>query len=157
MMRSLSIIILGFGFTLFVFTAFAPPIRATLGEQADSVTTDQKVLSADQPSTQSRKGYRVQEVKSDMVALREYISPGGVVFAIAWNGLVHPDLMSLLGSYAGDYEAAQRRVQPEPGRRHLQVRASQVVVEKCGHMRDLQGRDYVPALIPPGVAIDEIE
>jgi hypothetical protein len=153
----LSTIMLGLGLTLYIFMVFAPSIRATLGEQADSVTVDQKILSADKPSTQSCKGYRVQEVKSDVVNIREYISPGGIVFAIAWNGMVHPDLMSLLGSFAGDYEAAQRRVQPEPGRRHLQVRANQVVVEKWGHMRDLRGRAYVPALIPIGVTIDEVD
>jgi len=37
------------------------------------------------------------------------------------------------------------------------VRTDRVVVEKWGNMRNLQGRAYAPALIPPGVSIDEIK
>ena len=39
---------------------------------------------------------------------------------------------------------------------HLQVKTDRVVVAKWGHMRKLQGRALVPALILPGVNLDEI-
>ena len=45
----------------------------------------------------------------------------------------------------------------EPGRRNQKVETNRIVVEKWGHMRNLQGRAYVPALIPAGVSIDEIK
>jgi hypothetical protein len=45
----------------------------------------------------------------------------------------------------------------QPGRRHVTVKTDSVVVEKWGHMRNLQGRAYAPALIPKGVNVDEIK
>jgi Protein of unknown function (DUF2844) len=130
--------------------------RATLGEPADSTGADRKALSAVRGPTTSGAGYTVQEMRTDAYTVREYVSPSGIVFGIAWNGLAYPDLTPLLGSFAGTYEDALRRTDRAPGRRRLAVRAGRVVVEKWGHMRNLQGRAYVPDLIPEGVTVDEI-
>jgi hypothetical protein len=130
---------------------------ATLGESTDSVKSDREALSAVRSSITVRNGYTVHEIESDSTIVREYVSPSGVVFAIAWNGLVHPDLKQLLGSYAGEYYNALQQTPRQPDRRRLRVKSAEVVVEKWGHMRNLQGRAYLPALIPPGVSIDEIE
>jgi hypothetical protein len=32
-----------------------------------------------------------------------------------------------------------------------------VVVERWGHMRDLHGRAYLPALLPDGVTVDDLQ
>lgn len=129
---------------------------AILGEAEDSVASDKTALSTHRAVTTARIGYTIQEIISDAVTVREFVSLSGVIFAVAWNGLIHPDLTHLLGSYATEYDDALRRTSPEPGRRRLRVEANRVIVETWGHMRNLQGRAYVPALIPPGVAIDEI-
>jgi len=131
-------------------------VQATLGESADSIMSDRKALSAVQRAPAVRSGYTVHEIASASTVVREYISPSGIVFGIAWNGLIHPDLAQLLGTYAGEYREALRQIPRQPGRRRLQVKTNSVVVEKWGHMRNLQGRAYVPALVPPGVRIDEI-
>ena len=89
--------------------------------------------------------------------MREYVSPSGVVFGIAWSGLVPPDLTQLLGSYAPEYQEALQQTPRQKGSRHLRVETPGVIVEKWGHMRNLQGRAYAPALIPPGVSVDEIK
>jgi len=131
--------------------------QATLGESSDSITLDRKALSAvRRAATTARSGYTVHEIASGSTVVREYVSPSGIVFGIAWNGLIHPDLTQLLGAYAGEYEEVLRQTPRQPGRRRLQVKTNRVVVEKWGHMRNLQGRAYVRALIPPGVRIDEI-
>ena len=156
MSNKLYAFLLGLGLTA-AMLAQAGHSQATLGESADSIAADQKALVAVRPSTTVRNGYTVQEVKSDAVVVREYISPAGIVFAVAWHGLIHPDLTPLLGSYAAEYETALRQTPHQPGRRNLQVKTNQVIVEKWGQMRNLQGRAYVPALIPPGVSIDEIQ
>lgn len=147
---------LGFYFAAFSL-ATAQRARATLGESVDSVASDRKALSAVQHATMTRNGFAVQEFKSDANIVREYISPSGVVFAVAWNGLSHPDLSSLLGTYFGEYRQALRDTAIRKGRRYLQVKANRVIVEKWGHMRNMQGRAYIPALIPSGVNIDEIK
>lgn len=147
---------LGLGLSVTMF-ATAYRVEATLGESTDSVKSDREALSSVRSSITVRNGYTVHEVEYDSTIVREYVSPSGVVFAIAWNGLVHPDLTQLLGSYAGEYHEALQQTPRQPDRRRLRVKANRVVVEKWGHMRNLQGRAYVPALIPPGVSIDEIE
>ncbi len=136
----------------------APAAQAALGEAADSVTTDQRALSAPKVTTKAPSSvYSVQEVTSDVVSVREYVSPSGIVFALAWNGVAQPDLAVLLGSYADDYEKARRQASQFPGRRSSRVKTQRVVVETWGHMRDLHGRAYAPALMPQGVNIDEIK
>ena len=137
--------------------ADAPVAQAALGESVDSIMSDRKSLSAKRGPTATRDGYTIQTIESDSMTVREYLSLSGVVFGIAWNGMSHPDLTRLLGPYAGEYKDALRQTPHKPGRRHLQVKSNRIVVEKWGHMRNLQGRAYVLSLIPSGVSVDEIK
>ncbi len=137
--------------------AAARRVQATLGEPADSIEMDREALSAVRRPVTVRNGYTVQEVEAGAARVREYVSPAGVVFGIAWNGRVNPNLSQLLGSYDSEYRAALSQVQRNPGnRRSLRVKTPRIVVEKWGHMRDLRGRAYVPSLVPYGVSVDEI-
>ena len=129
---------------------------ATLGEGAASLAKDRKALSSTKTTSASQTNYAVQEITSDATLVREYFTASGVVFGVAWNGLVHPDLTTLLGSYASEYQAARKQTKHGHGQRHSRVRTSRVVVETWGHMRNLRGRAYLPALLPVGVSFDEI-
>ncbi len=140
-----------------VSLSFCRTAHAALGEPAESVVSDRKSLAAAQGATTVHSGYTIQEVTSEAVSVREYISPSGIVFGIAWNGLIHPNLTPLLGSYSGEYEEALKHTPRQRGRRSSTIKGSRVVVEKWGHMRNLQGRAYAPALMPPGVSVDEIK
>jgi hypothetical protein len=146
-----------FGLIISAVISTAHVANAALGESADSIASDRKSLSALRGAATVRDNYTIQTIESDATTVREYISPNGVVFGIAWNGLTHPDLTPLLGSYATEYREALRQTPRKPGRRTLQVKTDSVIVEKWGHMRNLRGRAYAPALIPPGVSIDEIK
>ncbi len=137
--------------------AIATPSPAMLGGTADSIAADRKAISAVPGVMTSHSGYTVQAIVSDATTVREYLSPSGIVFGIAWNGLTHPDLTPLLGAYAKEYQEGLLRASRKPGRRYLRVKTDRVVVEKWGHMRNLQGRAYVPALIPKGVSVDDIK
>jgi len=142
---------------LLVLFAASHQVQAALGESVDSVESDREALSAVRGAITVHTGYTVHQVDSDSTSVREYVSPSGIVFAIAWNGLVHPDLTQLLGTYAGEYERDLEQAPREPGRRSLLVKTNEVVVEKWGHMRNLRGRAYIPTLIPSGVSVDEIK
>ena len=144
---------LGFVLTILL----AQQAQATLGESADSVAVNKKALSAVKSTTRTSSKYTVHEFQSETMTVREYVSPSGVVFGIAWNGLTHPDLTPLLGSYASEHKKALSHIKRQPGHRHVKVKSDNVTVEKWGHMRNLQGRAYAPALIPQGVSIDEIK
>jgi hypothetical protein len=94
----------------------------------------------------------------DAHTYREYVSASGVVFAIAWDGLLAADLAPLLGSYEGEFQQALSNTSHPPGMRNSSVvRTPRLVVERWGHMRSMHGRAYVPDLIPPGVSLDEIK
>jgi len=137
--------------------AAAQRVQAALGGSSDSIESDRKALSATTRGVTAGNGYTVQEIYSAANTVREYVSSSGVVFGIAWNGLVYPDITRLLGSYTGEYQKARQQAMRQRGSRHLRVKSSGVVVEQWGHMRDLRGRAYAPALIPPGVSVDEIK
>ncbi len=136
--------------------AAAPRAWATLGEPASSIALDGKVLAASQRASAARGGYSVHELATGGWVVREFVSPGGVVFAVAWQGISEPDLAPLLGSYASEYAERLAATPREHGRRSRQVVGKNLVVERWGHMRKLQGRAYAPALIPPGVTVDDI-
>lgn len=132
--------------------------EATLGEPADTIARDTRKFSGVLQKSLVRPRYRVQSIASGITAttVREYVSPSGVVFAVAWNGLVHPDLQVLLGNYHQDYRKALASAVREPGRRGTKVTTERLVVQTWGHMRNLQGRAYLPELLPEGVSVDEI-
>lgn len=130
---------------------------ATLGEPASSVAADRRALGAAHRATMTRGSYTVQEEVSGANTVREYVNASGIVFAVAWQGLRHPDLNQLLGKYFPDFNEAKQRVPRTPGRRQMQVEGNKVVVQTWGHMRDLHGRAFLPALLPSGVTIDEIK
>ena len=130
---------------------------AALGESVDSVESDRESLAAAHVAMTAHRAYTVHEIKTDSTVIREYVSLSGIVFAVAWNGLVHPNLTELLGSYSGEYQEALQQTQRKQGRRQLEVKTNRVVVQKWGHIRDMKGRAYAPDLVPPGVSIDAIK
>ncbi|PKN52617.1 MAG: hypothetical protein CVU55_05110 [Deltaproteobacteria bacterium HGW-Deltaproteobacteria-13] len=145
------------GFSLALIILHGQQVQATLGESVDSVAVNQKVLPVLRSSVKTSSNYTVHEFQSEAATIREYVSPSGIVFGIAWTGMTQPDLTPLLGTYAAEHKKALSHVKRQPGRRYLKIKSDNVVVEKWGHMRKMQGRAYAPALMPQGVSIDEIK
>lgn len=131
--------------------------HAALGGGPDTIAADRTALKAVHRATTSHGGYTVEEVTSDAATVREYVSPAGVVFGVAWNGYATPDLTQLLGTYWSEYSAARQKAARTFGARRQQLTTGSIVVERWGHMRNLRGRAYVPGLIPTGVTVDEIK
>lgn len=131
--------------------------QAALGENIDSIESNRKVLSAVQGNSSVFSNYTVHEISSNSTTIREYVSQTGIVFGVAWNGLIHPDLTPLLGSYTGEYREMLLQTPRVYGRKYLRVKAQNVIVEKWGHMRNLRARAYIPSLIPARVNIDDIK
>lgn len=156
MKRTSLLLLISFGLAAAAL-ATVQQARAALGENINAIPPGGHTLSAVQSAATVSGSYSVRELSSEANSVREYVSPSGIVFGIAWNGPVTPDLTALLGSYAEDYRKALSQTPRLPGRRHIQVKSDRVIVERWGHMRNLQGRAYAPDLIPQGVSIDEIK
>jgi Protein of unknown function (DUF2844) len=137
--------------------SFSFPASAVLGGDESSVATDMVQMKATVKVTPGA-AFAVHEVKaSSGPVIREYVSPAGRVFGVAWQGSSIPDLHQLLGVYFQQYsEAAQVAKAGHPGRRPLNIQLPGLVVQTGGHMRALYGRAYDPSLLPQGVSADTV-
>jgi hypothetical protein len=128
-----------------------------LGGDVSTVQADQAHMQGSLRITQI-DAYAVHEIQSPTgVVVREYVSPVGRIFAVAWQGPWMPDMQQLLGDYFQPYaDAARAQVNERRGRRPLHVVLPTLVLEGFGHMRSFRGRAYVPELIPQGVPAEAI-
>lgn len=133
------------------------PAMAVLGDNAASVLTDQAHMKGTLRSVDNRT-YVMHEITSTTgTVVREFVSPAGVVFGVAWEGPFPPDLLQLLGPY---YQQAQQAATPEQQQRRRRapvvIETPGLVMYETGHMRSFQGHAYVPQLVPQGVQVSEI-
>ncbi|MFC5499428.1 DUF2844 domain-containing protein [Caenimonas terrae] len=129
--------------------------RASLGGTSDTVQADQASMRATR-RVANRTGYAVHEmVLASGTVVREFASPSGVVFGVAWQGPVKPDLSQLLGVHFDRLAAAGQR--PHGGHRALRVQEPDLVIESGGRMRAFSGRAYLPDQLPAGVTAGEIQ
>jgi hypothetical protein len=130
------------------------PSWAVLGKPAASVAGDHGRLGGTLRST-AAAAFSVQEIEAEDGGLvREYVSPGGDVFAVSWRGPTRPDLVTLLGDYYPELQQAARA--PVRRRGGLAVRTPRLVVESGGQMRAQHGRAYLPDRLPAGVSAADI-
>src|SRR5512140_778076 len=71
--------------------------EASISGSRRSIQDDVVSLRAIAREDAGPAGSTVVTLQTDSIVVREYLSPSGVVFAITWTGLVHPDLDTLLG------------------------------------------------------------
>jgi len=140
-----------------VITGLTVPAFATLGGDLASVEADRAHVNGTMKITQNQ-AYAVHEIKAENgTAVREYVSPDGRVFGVAWQGQFIPDMQQLLGAYLQQYSAGVKAQHAAgPGRRPLNIQQPGLVVQTSGHMRSYSGRAYDPELLPQGVSANDI-
>jgi hypothetical protein len=131
------------------FLAVAPAF-AVLGESVESVHSDQQHLRG-QLISLARAEYTLHQIGApDGTVVREYASPDGRIFGIAWQGPTMPDLSQLLGSHFAEFQQAARSGVRRRG--PVVVRVDQLVLESGGHLRSFHGRAYLTDLLPDNVS-----
>jgi hypothetical protein len=102
--------------------------------------------------------YTVHQLTSPSgTVVREYVSPAGKVFAVAWQGPFFPDMQQLLGSYFDQYSAAiKANKEAHLGRHPLSLQLPGLVVQMNGYMRAYHFRAYIPEQVPAGVKEEEL-
>jgi Protein of unknown function (DUF2844) len=133
------------------------PAVAALGGDVSTVQTDQVHMQGSLRVIHS-DAYDVHQIQSPSgIVVREYVSPAGKIFGIAWQGPWMPDMQQLLGDYFPQYaDGAQAQAKERPGHRPLQVVQPGFVLQLLGHMRSFTGRAYVPGMVPPGTSPEVI-
>ena len=131
---------------------------ASLGGDASSVQADQAQMQGAVMRITNGDTFTVQEMRaSSGTMVKEFLSPSGRVFAVAWQGPSIPDLRQVLGTYFAEYaQAAQAAQKKRAGHGPLMIQESDLVAELSGHQRAFAGREYVPQLVPLGMQPDAI-
>jgi hypothetical protein len=133
---------------------FPRAAKAALGAPYASIQADQEESHASLKVT-PHTNYEVHELTLPSGTLvREYVTPAGVVFAVAWNGPSKPNLSQLLGPYFADLSTAAQN--GRGGHNHLDLTRSDLVIQAGGHMRAFSGRAYLVAAVPAGVSSDDL-
>ena len=142
--------------TAVVMLGFCLPAMAALGGDVSSVEADRVQMKATVKTTQAG-AYSLQEIQvPGGTVIKEYVSPAGRIFAVAWHGPFFPDMQQILGAYFQQYSTALQAQPKHYGRRPLNIQQPGLVVQAGGHMRAYWGRAYVPEMLPQGVNADEI-
>jgi hypothetical protein len=135
--------------------AAAAPCLAALGGDAASVQSDGVSMKSAVRVTPNA-GFAVHEIASPSgTTLREYVGTDGKVFAVAWNGMVNPDLRQVLGTYYARYE--QGAATAVHNHRQLVISLPDFMFVNTGRQRAFAGRAWVPAMIPANVSTDDIK
>ncbi len=107
--------------------------------------------------TTKTAAYTLHEMRAATgTAVREYVSPSGTVFAVAWKGAYPPNLKQLLGAQFEPYEQALKIRNGRTGHGPGTVRLPNLVVQLSGHMGDFSGRAYLPDKVPAGTSLESI-
>lgn len=155
--RPLMKLISKFGSALIVTAVTAAPAFAALGGDAASVLTDRDRTHGTLHIS-AAASYSVHEITTASgTTVREYLTPAGKVFGLAWRGPFMPDLRQFLGVYYTHYQQAARAAAVRTSSRHVEVQAPDVVVHSSGRMRAFYGRAWAPALVPQGVSTEDIK
>jgi hypothetical protein len=146
-------------FVTFFAVAFPSLASAELGGDVASVQTDRARMRGALVRITSNDRYSLHEMQTESGTLvREYVSPAGKVFAVAWQGPLLPDLRQVLGPYFERYvQGAQAAVANRTGRAPLLVELPDLVVQNSGRQRAFTGRAYVPQMVPQGVTSNDIQ
>jgi hypothetical protein len=132
--------------------AWPPAASASLGGTAASVDADRVHLEGALLRIARAGPYSVHEIQSAAgTVVREFVSPAGTVFGVAWQGPWIPDLKQVLGAYFDQYRAALRSRTGRRRRGPISIDTPGLVVQMAGHPRSFSGRAYVPQLVPDGV------
>ena len=153
-----NLMILLVAITLCVF-AYPFSASAALGDDVTSVHDNQVNMKGSLIIVRT-EAFTVHEIKTPSgTIVREYISPAGKVFAVAWQGPFIPNFRQLFGAYFEQFsQAAHARSSNRPRiRGPLLVREPGLVVLSGGHMQSFFGKAYIPEMVPQSVRIEEIQ
>ena len=136
-----------------------PAAQAVLGGDVSTVHDDEtRLKGAPVKATALRAQVRSHEITlADGSSIREFVTPPGVVFAVAWSTRFKPDLASLLGAHAAGYSAAAADAMRAPGiKRQVVLQRGDLAVHSTTHLNVFVGKAYLRSLVPPGMSIDEL-
>jgi hypothetical protein len=119
--------------------------RAELGGDVASILNEQKQFNSQLSSAQQNGVNVYTQTLPSGIALQEYLSSNGVIFAVTWSGPYLPNLQVLLGGYFKDYLVAIKE-----SRRSVYLSNENIIIQSSGMMGAFQGFAFLPKQAPVG-------
>lgn len=139
-----------------VVLALAFPAWASLGDNVTTVKSDNAHMKGSLRSVATERYVKHEIQVPTGQTVREFVSPDGNVFGVAWDGPFQPDLQQVLGSYFDPMKQAVA-AQQRHGHGPISIETPGFVFQQGGHARSFHGRAYVPGMVPQGVDVTEIQ
>lgn len=134
--------------------AYAGTAHAELGGPPEQFNAQGTTVLASASSPAS--SYQMRDTTlATGTQVREYVSAGGIVFAVTWDGPVLPDLKALLGKHFDTMVAESTRL-PRAGRSRIAINRPELVINSGGHMRAFEGSAWLPAEFPAGFTAGDV-
>jgi hypothetical protein len=132
-----------------------PLARAGLGDPAASVLRDHAALRGTALKHTPAAAFDVHEITTEHgIEVREYVNRQGTVFATTWSGPALPDLKIVLGTRYPLYAAG---VQALPASHKVFSMSTEGIVLRVVKLpRGFAGSAHVPALLPPGMSVEDL-
>ncbi len=138
----------------FTVLALASPGWCSLGGNTMSIHSDQVQMQGTARVVTTDR-FSMHEIRTPSgSSIREYVSPGGTVFAVAWDGPGVPDLQQLLGSY---FESMKQAAAQRKAHGPLVIDTPEFYFVQSGHMRSFHGTARLPQQLPQGVSATDIK
>jgi len=132
--------------------------QAALGGKVDSMQIEASILRAQLASTSPTSAYTTQVITLETgTTVREYANAAGQVFAVSWRGPRPSDLSQLLGAHFSEFRASLQTPAHGDLHRHVKVQTSEMMYVGGGRMNNMHGTAWLPAAIPAGVSLDELQ
>lgn len=126
--------------------------QAHLGGTQASIQADGIAWEAPAVAVRGARFTVFSHATPEGVKVRQFVSTTGLVFAVAWDGPLLPDMERLLGGHFALYQnAMQQRT------RSVRVNTPSLSLESGGMMRAFVGRAYLPDQLPAGVSAADLQ
>ena len=123
-----------------------------LGGNEASVKADGAAWQAPAVAVRGTRFTVLKHTTAEGVKVRQFVSTTGLVFAVAWDGPLLPDMERLLDGHFPLYQEAQQQ-----RKRSVRVDTPALSLESAGMMRAFVGRAYLPDRLPVGVTPVELQ
>ena len=140
-----------------IIAAASVTVSASLGGSVSTVDLDRVQMRGALLRIAGGETYAVHEIQSGTgTVVREFVSPTGVVFGVAWQGPWMPDLRQLLGPSFDQYQKLRVANAERRRRGPIAIDTPDLSVRIGGHPRSFSGRAYLPRMVPQGVDVAAI-
>ena len=145
---------------IFVYGAIAcaTPLAArasVLGEKS-TATPSSRVAGARAAAKATAASWTMQELRDGDMVTHEYSTADGVVFGVAWDGPMRPDVPALLGQFFDEYKGAEGRASGD--RRAASVATTDgVQAVSAGSPGHFFGRALARKLAPAGFQFEDLK